>query len=144
MDERVSALDVLIAENLRTGADPSGVRAEHDQAISESDGHLDVVRDDQDRLRGELVVLGGGRGGWRTVGHDPVDLVHERSEVVAVAVSWSLDFIDLLASNYSREEARAQLDTAIDWGHHGELFEYDAAHDEVSLHLHAGAGASLG
>jgi NitT/TauT family transport system ATP-binding protein len=46
-------------------------------------------------------------------------------------------FIDLLASKYSREEARAQLDTAIDWGRYAELFEYDAGHGEVSLHVHA-------
>ena len=47
-------------------------------------------------------------------------------------------FIDLLSSHYSRDEARAQLDTAIDWGRYAELFEYDAAHGEVKLHVHAG------
>ena len=46
-------------------------------------------------------------------------------------------FIDLLAGHYSRDEARAQLDTAIDWGRYAELFEYDAARGEVSLHVHA-------
>jgi NitT/TauT family transport system ATP-binding protein len=45
-------------------------------------------------------------------------------------------FIDLLAGNYSRDEARAQLDTAIDWGRYAELFEYDAGRREISLHLH--------
>ena len=45
-------------------------------------------------------------------------------------------FIDLLASHYSREEARAQLETAIDWGRYGELFEYDAGRGEISLHVH--------
>jgi NitT/TauT family transport system ATP-binding protein len=45
-------------------------------------------------------------------------------------------FIDLLASHYSRDEARAQLETAIDWGRYAELFEYDAGRGEVSLHVH--------
>ena len=46
-------------------------------------------------------------------------------------------FIDLLASHYSRDEARAQLETAIDWGRYAELLEYDAGRGEVSLHVHA-------
>ncbi|MGA2320983.1 MAG: AAA-associated domain-containing protein [Solirubrobacteraceae bacterium] len=46
-------------------------------------------------------------------------------------------FIDLLASHYSRDEARAQLDTAIDWRRYAELFEYDAGSGEVSLHVHS-------
>ncbi len=46
-------------------------------------------------------------------------------------------FIDLLAGHYSRDEARAQLDTAIDWGRYAELFEYDAGRGEVSLDVHA-------
>jgi len=45
-------------------------------------------------------------------------------------------FIDLLASHYSRDEARAQLETAIDWGRYAELFEYDAGRGEISLHVH--------
>jgi NitT/TauT family transport system ATP-binding protein len=45
-------------------------------------------------------------------------------------------FIDLLASQYSRDEARAQLDTAIDWGRYAELFEYEAGHGEIKLHVH--------
>jgi NitT/TauT family transport system ATP-binding protein len=46
-------------------------------------------------------------------------------------------FIDLLASHYSRDESRAQLDTAIDWGRYAELFEYDAGRGEIRLHAHA-------
>jgi NitT/TauT family transport system ATP-binding protein len=42
-------------------------------------------------------------------------------------------FLDLLNRLYSPEEARAQLDTAIDWGRYGELFEYDAGRGEVML-----------
>jgi len=42
-------------------------------------------------------------------------------------------FLDLLRRNFSEDEARAQLDTAIDWGRYGELFEYDADTDEIAL-----------
>lgn len=35
-------------------------------------------------------------------------------------------FLDLLARGFTEDEARRQLDTAIDWGRYGELFEYDA------------------
>ena len=35
-------------------------------------------------------------------------------------------FIDLLRRGFSQEEARRQLDTAIDWGRYAELFDYDA------------------
>ncbi len=42
-------------------------------------------------------------------------------------------FLDLLNRHYSPDEARAQLDTAIDWGRYAELFEYDAARGEIRL-----------
>jgi len=35
-------------------------------------------------------------------------------------------FLDILRRGYSDEEARHQLDIAIDWGRYGELYEYDA------------------
>lgn len=42
-------------------------------------------------------------------------------------------FLDLLRNHYSQDEARAQLDTAIDWARYAELFEYDAARGEITL-----------
>lgn len=36
-------------------------------------------------------------------------------------------FLDLLHRGFSDEDARRQLDTAIDWGRYGELFAYDKA-----------------
>jgi NitT/TauT family transport system ATP-binding protein len=42
-------------------------------------------------------------------------------------------FLDLLRNHYSADEARAQLDTAIDWARYAELFEYDAARGELIL-----------
>ncbi|MBF9068305.1 ABC transporter ATP-binding protein [Streptacidiphilus fuscans] len=34
-------------------------------------------------------------------------------------------FLDLLRRGFSAEDARSQLETAIDWGRYGELYEYD-------------------
>jgi NitT/TauT family transport system ATP-binding protein len=42
-------------------------------------------------------------------------------------------FLDLLRRGFSAEEARGQLDIAIDWGRYGELFEYDAETGELVL-----------
>jgi len=42
-------------------------------------------------------------------------------------------FLDLLSRGFSDAEARAQLDTAIDWGRYGELYEYDADDAELKL-----------
>ncbi|HEY7629777.1 MAG TPA: nitrate/sulfonate/bicarbonate ABC transporter ATP-binding protein [Thermoleophilaceae bacterium] len=44
-------------------------------------------------------------------------------------------FLDVLGRHYSAEEAEAQLNTAIDWGRYGELYEYDADTDELTRHL---------
>jgi NitT/TauT family transport system ATP-binding protein len=47
-------------------------------------------------------------------------------------------FLDILRRGFSDEEARHQLDIAIDWGRYGELFEYDAntgqIHHEPAVH----------
>ena len=42
-------------------------------------------------------------------------------------------FLDLLRRGFSADEARRQLDIAIDWGRYGELFEYDAERGELIL-----------
>ncbi|MFF7636428.1 nitrate/sulfonate/bicarbonate ABC transporter ATP-binding protein [Kitasatospora sp. NPDC008050] len=42
-------------------------------------------------------------------------------------------FLDLLRRAFSDEDARRQLDTAIDWGRYGELFEYDKAEGRLEL-----------
>jgi NitT/TauT family transport system ATP-binding protein len=42
-------------------------------------------------------------------------------------------FLDLLRRGFSDAQAREQLDTAIDWGRYGELFEYDAEDGELVL-----------
>jgi len=42
-------------------------------------------------------------------------------------------FLDLLRRGFSADEARHQLDIAIDWGRYGELFEYDAETGQLVL-----------
>jgi NitT/TauT family transport system ATP-binding protein len=42
-------------------------------------------------------------------------------------------FLDLLRRGFSEDEAQAQMDTAIDWGRYGELFDFDADTGEISL-----------
>jgi hypothetical protein len=42
-------------------------------------------------------------------------------------------FLDLLRRGFSAEEARRQLDIAIDWGRYGELFEYDSESGQLVL-----------
>jgi ABC-type nitrate/sulfonate/bicarbonate transport system permease component len=42
-------------------------------------------------------------------------------------------FLDLLRRGFSAEEARRQLDIAIEWGRYGELFEYDAETGQLVL-----------
>ena len=42
-------------------------------------------------------------------------------------------FLDLLRRGFSTEEARRQLDVAIEWGRYGELFEYDSESGQLIL-----------
>jgi NitT/TauT family transport system ATP-binding protein len=42
-------------------------------------------------------------------------------------------FLDLLRRGFSDDEARRQLDIAIDWGRYGELFEYDKESGQLIL-----------
>jgi NitT/TauT family transport system ATP-binding protein len=42
-------------------------------------------------------------------------------------------FLDLLHSGFSQDEARQQLDRAIDWGRYAELFDYDAKWGTLKL-----------
>ncbi|MBU3064474.1 nitrate/sulfonate/bicarbonate ABC transporter ATP-binding protein [Nocardia sp. NEAU-G5] len=41
-------------------------------------------------------------------------------------------FLDLLRRGFSAEDARRQLDLAIDWGRYAELYDYDADDDEIT------------
>src|SRR6476659_6289403 len=47
-------------------------------------------------------------------------------------------FLDLLARGFGPEDARQQLDTAIDWGRYGELFDYDTDTAEITADPAAG------
>jgi NitT/TauT family transport system ATP-binding protein len=41
-------------------------------------------------------------------------------------------FLDLLRRGFSADEARHQLDIAIDWGRYGELYDYDSISDQIT------------
>jgi NitT/TauT family transport system ATP-binding protein len=42
-------------------------------------------------------------------------------------------FLDILDEYYPADEARRQLETAIDWGRFAELFEYSATEDQIYI-----------
>jgi NitT/TauT family transport system ATP-binding protein len=42
-------------------------------------------------------------------------------------------FQDLLDEHFSEDEARRQMETAIQWGRYAELFDYDAASGKLTL-----------
>ncbi|MCV7354880.1 ABC transporter ATP-binding protein [Mycolicibacterium fluoranthenivorans] len=41
-------------------------------------------------------------------------------------------FLDLLRRGFGPDDAKRQLDIAIDWGRYAELFDYDTDHDQIS------------
>ncbi len=45
-------------------------------------------------------------------------------------------FLDLLRRGFSEDEARSQLNIAIDWGRYGELFDFDANTGQLTLEQH--------
>jgi NitT/TauT family transport system ATP-binding protein len=47
-------------------------------------------------------------------------------------------FVDLLRHGFSADDARRQLDIAIDWGRYGELYDYDSVSDEITADPAAG------
>jgi NitT/TauT family transport system ATP-binding protein len=56
-------------------------------------------------------------------------LVRAINRALAASIDGNLPegfFLDILRRGFSDEEARHQLDIAIDWGRYGELYEYDA------------------
>ncbi|MCU1700975.1 MAG: nitrate transporter ATP-binding protein [Mycobacterium sp.] len=47
-------------------------------------------------------------------------------------------FLDLLQRGFSADDARRQLDVAIDWGRYGELYDYDSTTDDITADPAAG------
>jgi NitT/TauT family transport system ATP-binding protein len=47
-------------------------------------------------------------------------------------------FLDLLRRGFGPDDAQQQLDTAIDWGRYGELFDYDTDTDQITADPAAG------
>jgi NitT/TauT family transport system ATP-binding protein len=72
-------------------------------------------------------------------------LVRSICKALASTKDGNLDvrfFLDLLRRGFSEDEAREQLDIAIDWGRYGELFEYDADTGQLSLERRTWEAAS--
>ncbi|MCV7084101.1 AAA-associated domain-containing protein, partial [Mycolicibacterium insubricum] len=47
-------------------------------------------------------------------------------------------FLDVLRRGFGPEDARRQLDTAVDWGRYGELYDYDAETEQITADPAAG------
>ncbi len=62
------------------------------------------------------------------------DLRHSSSKAIRAD-----DVLSELRSYYGEVDAQQQLDTAIDWGRYGELFEFDAGSDRLLLPSHPDA-----
>ena len=63
-------------------------------------------------------------------------LVRAITNALAASIDGNLPegfFLDILRRGFSDDEARHQLDIAIDWGRYGELYDYDANTDELAL-----------
>ena len=52
-------------------------------------------------------------------------------------------FLDLLRRGFSVDDARRQLDIAIDWGRYGELYDYDSVSDDITADPAAGIHAGI-
>jgi NitT/TauT family transport system ATP-binding protein len=75
---------------------------------------------------------------FATVAVERIPLVRTIQNALARADDGALKeafFLDLLHRQYSTDEAQAQLDTAIDWGRYGELYEYAADTAEITRNL---------
>jgi NitT/TauT family transport system ATP-binding protein len=64
-----------------------------------------------------------------------------RSEEGALRADTVLTY---LKQTFNDADARAQLDTAIDWGRYAELFEYDADSGRLYLPQPADSASSVG
>jgi NitT/TauT family transport system ATP-binding protein len=53
-------------------------------------------------------------------------------------------FLDMLDEQFSDEECRNQLETAINWGRYAELFDWDDARRRFMLHVHEGEDGGEG
>jgi NitT/TauT family transport system ATP-binding protein len=73
-------------------------------------------------------------------------LVRSITNALAASIDGRLKegfFLDTLRRGFSEDDARRQLEIAIDWGRYGELFEYDANTGELARELVSeGASAS--
>jgi NitT/TauT family transport system ATP-binding protein len=97
------------------------------------DGRLTLTRVGEQFARADIQAS---KGIFRKAVLERVPLVRRIHRALRHSTDGTLRegfFLDLLRGHYSQDEARAQLDTAIDWARYAELFEYDAARGEITL-----------
>jgi NitT/TauT family transport system ATP-binding protein len=71
---------------------------------------------------------------WAVLAHVP--LLKQMEQALKAKANRTLPaefFEDLLDEHFSQDEARRQLETAIQWGRYAELFDYDAASGKLTL-----------
>ena len=73
---------------------------------------------------------------FRKVALDNVPILRQMEQALKAKADRTLPdefFRDLLDEHFSEEEARRQLETAIQWGRYAEIFDYDAATGKLTL-----------
>ena len=73
--------------------------------------------------------------------HQRAPLVRAITRALAATKDHTLNerfFLDLLERRFNEAEARAQLETAIDWGRYGELYDFDVHPGELRLDQRGG------
>ena len=73
---------------------------------------------------------------FRKAGLANVPLLRQMEQALKAKANRTLPaefFQDLLDEHFSEDEARRQLETAIQWGRYAEIFDFDAASGKLTL-----------
>lgn len=101
------------------------LRVEEGEAISTAEGQAFARADIQDR-----------KAIFRKAVLSHIPLLRQMEQALKAKSNRTLSdefFHDLLDEHFSEDEARRQLETAIQWGRYAELFDYDAATGKLTL-----------
>jgi len=101
------------------------LKLEEGDAIITADGHAFAKGDIQER-----------KAIFRKAVITNIPLLRQMEQALKAKANRTLSaefFEDLLDEHFSQDEARRQLETAIQWGRYAELFDYDAASGKLTL-----------
>jgi NitT/TauT family transport system ATP-binding protein len=101
------------------------LKLEEGDAIITPDGHAFAKGDIQER-----------KTIFRKAAICNIPLLRQMEQALKAKTNRTLSaefFEDLLDEHFSQDEARRQLETAIQWGRYAELFDYDAASGKLTL-----------